>query len=525
MTQRSLGRFVLLLWLAFAARGAVHSLLAPMWDGFDEPFHVAYVGFVAEHGRPPGYKEPSFPKLYLDANALLPSMVGHGAPTFTQWRAMDASTRAAKRASVAELTRARGLGGDFVGENYERQHGPLFYYLAAPVYLATKGCSLPVQVVVLRLFCTLLASLVVPIGARLLRVLGGDSMLLAGLPFVALLPNTAFAVIRVSNEALAWPLFAASLLGIAMLVVRPSSRTALLTGVAIAAAVWTRMSAVVLLAGPVTAFVMTAWRARRLAWRDVASAFALPFAATAVLAAWNHAASGSWSGLVQQSTLGRPSAGDVLAGLQRMRTLPLGRELVKNHLWCGGWGFVKPDDVTYAMIGGAFLVALAGTALIAWRRRSREPQFAPMVPLLAVSAAYLAAMFVHMLTGAIAAIKIPNFPTIGAEGWYLDELRLVEAALIAFVIARAFGARGVWRSATVLASALVVLDLTGLSKLMLPEWSGGDGLSGAVDAAPVVMSPAIVVLLLGAYAIATGAAIAAARAGIPQKQNEATAAR
>lgn len=522
MTSRALGRFVLLLWLAFVVRGTVHALLAPMWDGFDEPFHAAYIGFVAEHGRPPGYKEPSFPKLYLDANRLLPSMVGHGAPTFAEWRRFDAATRAHDRAAAAQLTRGRGLGGEFVGENYERQHGPLFYYLAAPLYLATKACALPVQVVILRLFCTLLASLVVPVGARLLRMVGGESMLLAGLPIIALAPNTPFAVIRVSNEALAWPLFALSLLGSASLVVRPSIRDAVLTGVAIAAAVWTRMSAVVLLAGPMVAGAVALRQRRPERWRPAAAALGIPMIATAILAAWNHAASGSWSGLVQQSALGRPSLADVSAALQRMRTLPLGRELVKNHLWCGGWGFVKPDDATYAVLGGVLLLGFAACALVAMRRKRFDPPGAPLLPLIAVAAAYLAAMFVHMLTGAIAAIRIPGFPTIGAEGWYLDELRLVEATAIAFVIARAFGVRGVFRAAAIFSAVLLAIDLSGLSMLMLPQWSGGDGLAGAVNAAPTVIAPSVVVGLLATYVIAAILALVNARAPIETERGHRT---
>ena len=78
-------------------------------------------------------------------------------------------------------------------------------------------------------------------GARLLHDLARELAVLLGLPVVALLPTTPFAVIRISNEALAWPLFALALGGMVRMVVRPSSRAALVTGIAIALAAWTRM--------------------------------------------------------------------------------------------------------------------------------------------------------------------------------------------------------------------------------------------------------------------------------------------
>jgi hypothetical protein len=99
--SRRLRWYVAALWLAFVLRGMTHAFVAPMWDGFDEPFHHAYIAFVAEHGRPPGFKEPSFPQLLLDANKLLPSMVGHGAPTFREWAAKSEAEREARTTSAS----------------------------------------------------------------------------------------------------------------------------------------------------------------------------------------------------------------------------------------------------------------------------------------------------------------------------------------------------------------------------------------------------------------------------------------
>jgi hypothetical protein len=118
--------------------------MAPMWDGFDEPFHLAYVEFVAAHGRPPGFHEPSLPAHYLTLNRNLPSMVGYGAPSFVEWKAMGEDERLVHRRAAGAWKPAGADGtASYAGENYERQQGPLFYFLAAPVSLLFREVSLP----------------------------------------------------------------------------------------------------------------------------------------------------------------------------------------------------------------------------------------------------------------------------------------------------------------------------------------------------------------------------------------------
>src|SRR5579884_4077179 len=114
--------FVVALWLAFVLQGTFYALLAPMWEGFNEP---------------------SFPKFFVDANALLPSVVGHGAPTFVQWRAMTAPQRDASRARADQLAKNRDRYRVYVSSNYERQQGPLFYYIAAIPAFFLRHLTLP----------------------------------------------------------------------------------------------------------------------------------------------------------------------------------------------------------------------------------------------------------------------------------------------------------------------------------------------------------------------------------------------
>src|SRR5690242_18200720 len=141
-------RFMLALWIAFVARGSLHALVAPMWAGFDEPFHLAYVTFVAEHLRPPGFSEPALPFYYLSARPLLPSGVpnffGIRVPNFVEWRTMPPAERAARRTQVATVTcPTPSERHRYAFKDYERQQPPLFYYLAAPVARLFRDATLP----------------------------------------------------------------------------------------------------------------------------------------------------------------------------------------------------------------------------------------------------------------------------------------------------------------------------------------------------------------------------------------------
>jgi hypothetical protein len=97
-----------------------------------------------------------------------------------------------------------------------------------------------------------------------------------------------------------------------------------------------------------------------------------------------------------------------------------------------------------------------------------------------------------MVNGAIAAIKDPKFPTIGAEGWYLDEMRTMEACLVAVVIAAAVSERGARRFAQIFIIVLLIANVAGTLFLLLPHWAGYSGheigfdvYRNAIEAAPI----------------------------------------
>lgn len=516
--------FVGALWIAFLARGAIHALTAPMWDGFDEPFHLAYAVFVADHGRPPGFQEASFPRILLDANQHLPSFLGYGAPSFAEWRAISSEAQSLAREAVRRQTAGRVVGSrDYLGPNYERQQGPLFYYLAAPLVRVLGFTSLPALLVGLRLFCVGLASLIVPLSAALVLRLLGPKGLVAALPLVALLPNTLFFADRLTNDALAWPLLAWIAVLLLKLVDEGRPRDACWLGLAVSAGIWTKLTLLPALAAAAVA-VWLCSRFDQTGLRRRLSLFALAAPATmaAILFAWNRAASGSWSGLVQAGALDGASATALLRSAADVSSFGYFGRLLENHLWSGGWGFVKPPWIVYLIAVAAIAAIFAAVRLFGGESESenRSP-FHRSIPLMVLGAIFLLAMLYHATTGALASRLREDFPRIGAEGWYLDLLRPLEAAALAGLALSRRGTReAVWLGRSMLV-ILVVIDVAATLGLLIPAWSGssspwavGSNLPHALAAAPLAISGGLVAALVVVWLTSIGLAWRAARGAV-----------
>jgi hypothetical protein len=491
-----------------------------MWEGFDEPYHLAYVGFVAQNGRPPGFEEPSIPAEYGDALELLPSALGK-APRFSDWSRLPPSERAARRARVERS--ATGLAGPprYLFRNYERQQSPLFYYAAAPVAWLLRKTSLPQMVVGVRLFCVLLASFMVPLTARLARLLLPRRGVLLALPFAALLPNTLFYADRVTNDALAWPIFAGAAVALVLAARRPGTPGRFLSlGLLVAAGVWTKMTLLPLLPAALCAVLLA--RRRRDGRRPGAllAAVGLPALLIAPLLIWNAAACGSWTG-VTYGRLGRPpglrAAIAAWRGTHFVGYLPA---WFRNHLWAGGWEFLQPAARVYWAAAAAMLLAALLALRAARRRNCGIPGRSRWLPLGCLAISFVAAMVFHILS-ARAAERLA-----GGEGWYFDLLRPLEACAAAALMCAAIPPRSTRLAVAACVGILIAADAAGTFGLLLPHWAGLSSpdwtprellqvLSLAREAAPVLYPPLLAALLAAVLLGACVRLIALARPAIP----------
>ena len=517
---------VALFWVLFLTRGILHAVVAPMWAGFDEPGHLAYVDFVAENGRPPGFTEPSIPESYYAALPLAPSHVGLGAPDFPAWRALSEPERARRVARRAEATTLASAPG-YRGANYERQQGPLFYWVAAPVARAFRTCALLDRMVAVRLFCVLLASFVVPLTGTLARLVAGRRAALLALPLVALLPGTPFFAFRVTNDALALPLSAALAVQLVLACRRPTSRRFLILGLLVAAGVWTKLTLLPAFPAALAVALLAGRRVdgRRLGIRPLALAVGLPALLTAPLFLSNLAGTGSLSGILYARNVGRADLATLLDAVGRFHPLIALIEWWRTWFWSGGWAFTMAPAWVYDLA----LAAALGTGLVGLvlAIRGRDPLrgFRRTLPLALFALAFLGAMAFHRLSCRISEVVHPTGTTCGSEGWYFEVLRPAGAVWGALLLAALVRGRRTGSLASVLAVLLASVDAALTVGILLPYWAGfgprlayvpgslaeavAASVRGALAAAPVPPAPAAAWGLLALYVFALLSAVAA----------------
>lgn len=172
MSRRSTALLSLIL-IAYAFIGAQYAALTPAWQVPDEPAHYNYIGYIAQHGALPELKAGDYDQEYL-----------------------------------SRLTSERfppSLSVDAV--QYESWQPPLYYLLAAPVYLAFGGALLP-----LRLLSLLLGAGVVLFAYLAVRELSGkESLSLMAAGFIAFIPQHIAMMAGVNNDSLSELLIAIGL--------------------------------------------------------------------------------------------------------------------------------------------------------------------------------------------------------------------------------------------------------------------------------------------------------------------------
>ncbi len=135
--------------------GILYCCVLPLWEGFDEPFHYAYVQSIARsHDIPVINRTPISQEVRESLEAVplsrLLSQVVPGSVSFEEWSKLTESQKLARRNQLQSLTTAMGARSDSI-VNYEAQQAPLAYFAYAPFDWLLSGMALPSRILCLRL--------------------------------------------------------------------------------------------------------------------------------------------------------------------------------------------------------------------------------------------------------------------------------------------------------------------------------------------------------------------------------------
>ena len=198
-----------LIFLLALLNTALYCCLLPLWEGFDEPFHYAYVESLSANRQIPVLKQtPISAEIRASLDIVPISFILKrnipGTIAFEDWFSFSRAEQARRIRDLRAIpSEQRKEPSSLL--NYEAQQTPLAYLVLAPLDALFSKSELPTRILLLRLVLALAATLLTFWGcARLCHELG-----LCG-PFRVLLLTTFFemqifaaAVCHVANDWLA----------------------------------------------------------------------------------------------------------------------------------------------------------------------------------------------------------------------------------------------------------------------------------------------------------------------------------
>jgi len=382
------------------ANAVLYANLQPLWEGFDEPFHYAFVEHVAAHGELPVFGSTHVASDIEQSLRLAPGSapVRANLPyvmTYSEYFALPDRERAARRDALWNMPAGeREIVRPGANMNYEAQQTPLAYLLLAPLDMLWAQEPLPVRVLRLRLFCAIVAVLVCFGAALTLAHLLEMDRAATSLMLALLVSAQMFygATAHVANDWLSVSLAACSLVILLRYLNAPDMRGALALGVVVGLGVMAKASSLAWAA--VAALVVLVMLLRRRA--RIAQALAFASALLAVIAPWflrNYYLQGSFS--VMQQTMRGVGAGDALHAALTLPWLETIATQLRSALWTGNSSFTTFSRSTLNVV-----LALVGLALAAWvatqaraRRAALERWMVVALGVFALALAYAYSVF------------------------------------------------------------------------------------------------------------------------------------
>jgi hypothetical protein len=407
-------RRLAILWLLFLARGVYYCATLPLWEGWDEYAHFAYLEHATHTFALPRFDTPISREIdeSMRLTPLADELRWIGPPYLThpQFHALPPAEQAARLSRLAAIPPAwaeQNAAHPFVF--YEAQQPPLYYWLLALPLRMMRAWRLETRVIAMRMLSMALASFAVPLTFFSARTRLDEPRAFCAAALLAAAPGFAIDVSRVANDALAIPL--AALLCYLVMTNASWPKRGLVTGAG-------------LLAKPyfLAFIVFGPWPAAVVA-----------LASAGWWYAHNVALGYSFSGWQDQAPLSR-----LFAAVMLVNWPDAARVTAKSFFWFGAWSFLTLKSWIYTLINGVSAVA----AVPAFRKDL-------LIPWL-----FIAAVFAEMAYGVLnyqATHGIGSLP-----GWYA----WVAGSMLAMVLAAGLG-----RAAPALIAALAVIDIYGATLL------------------------------------------------------------
>jgi 4-amino-4-deoxy-L-arabinose transferase-like glycosyltransferase len=466
-------KLLVLLWLCFIARGSFYSALLPIWEGYDEPSHFAFIQYVAAHKGLPVPVTPvsrevqeSLQLVPLSWEQRLHALTP---PIYTQdsyWQLPEASRRALVEQERA-LPPSWGTQAGTAPAMYEAQQAPLYYWMMAVPLSLASGWSLAARVLLVRILSVLLASLFVPIAytaAR--RLFADDAQPLGIVAVIACMPELMIDISRVGNESLAIVVY--SILTLLLLLAGERGRSKWFVAAGVALGVGLLTKAYFLFAVP--AFLLVAlysiWRSggeRKPVVFNTAVGIGL---AALISFGWywrNHVVMGGWSGEQDAALASHITLRHLIIAAGHVNWIGGIASVLISHTWFGGWSFLKLPRLIYVVFALGMAAAFFGLVKTVLKCGLKSGS---LVVLLSLYGSF----WIGLLCGVLV-LYIARGVSASC-GWYMYAVIVPEMLLVTWALYSVVPKRWRWIVLPGMAAAFAAIDVYGVLALLLPYYTG-----------------------------------------------------
>jgi len=358
------------IWLVFLVRGAFYCNLIPLWEGFDEWGHYAFV----EHLR------------------LHPGTLPRTTDGVTEEIRQSVQTAPIRHGASDPMTL------------FEAQQPPLYYWILSVPNRIWIGADISTRVHRLRLFSVLIASLTIPLAwLSALKLFSSRALAVSVCALIAAMPAVMIDIARIGNESVAIALGS----WLILLLLRRNTPA---LGVALGLGLLTKAYFLV--------FIPILILRRRIYSLAVALA----------IGGWwywrNFRLTGTWTAEVLDVAATRMGWAAKLAAVAKMNWLRVLDVTLWTHIWTGAWSFLTVRSSMYRVFELVFAV-LAIMVVLALLRRPIGQFKVKLGMLISLEALFALAIAYQALS-----IFVAKNRSFGV-GWYFYALIVDEALLLA----------------------------------------------------------------------------------------------
>jgi hypothetical protein len=463
------------LWVCFLVRGVFYASILPLWEGYDEWSHFAFIQHLSTHGSLPDRADRVSREIEESMRLVpLPREMRHWPPpyaTHDEYWKMPAGERGRRERELRWVPPAYNAqpAADPV-LIYEALQPPLYYLTAALALKPIERTPLPQRALLVRLLGVLWASAAVPLGFLIARrCFGADRPALGTAAATCAMPGLMLNVARAGNEGLSVALFSLLIYLTLLQVSDLRLRRAWFAGAVLGLGLITK--AYFLTAVPAVAVVhVWQWWKQPARRRAVALSAAIYSGAALALSGWwylrNLALSGTLSGLSESVILRDLGLLERLAEAPRVSWARAVDAIWSSHIWYGAWSGLKARSWIYHLCYGAILLAALGLVRF---HGSHRPGFKTN-DTLPVLEAFYGCFWLGQLYNVLLLFLSKGAST--SMGWYMYAVIAAQAVLIGFGLLELAprGLRPAVLPAVVLGAA--ALDLYTIHFLLIPYWTG-----------------------------------------------------